>query len=166
VAFEEIRKETKKGAMPFKMEKFINGMLEIDPKLDYGTKRGKGAGIIKRLDAHKSNRASGGTEFWKLDQNAIDVMEMSGGKLVAREPVGGVTSELFDQLQKLYGNINGYKSDDHKAVVEEICGLFDIFSVLGLPKPSPDYDQMRVKGRMIEFFSILKEREIWEALEA
>jgi len=165
VAFEEIRKETNKGVLPFKMEKFVGGMLEINPTSVYGPKRGKGKDIIERLSRHPLNRANGGNEFWELDQNALDVMTMAEGKLVAREPQGGVSSDLFDKLQTLYGKINGYEAEDHDDIVEEICGMFDLFNVLGLPKPTPDYDQMRVKGRLIEFFSILKEREIWEALE-
>ena len=164
MTFEEIRKETKKGAMPWKMEKFVNGVLEINPALDYGPKRGKGKGIIARLNKHQLNRCNGGNEFWELDQNALDVMTMAAGELVAREPTGGISKELDAQLEAMYGKINTYKADEHEALVEEICGMFDLFSIMGTQKPTPDYDQMRVKGRLIEFFGILKEREIWESL--
>ena len=165
VSFEEIRKETKKGAVPWKMEKFKHGFLEVNEKEDYGPKRGKGKGIIARLRKHPSNRENGGIEFWEMDQNAIDVMELADGKLVAREPAGGITKELDIQLEALYEKIAGYDEDKHDAVVEETVAMFELFSVAGVQKPTPDLEPMRVRGRLIEFFGILKEREIWESLD-
>ena len=164
VAFEEIRKETKKGPVPWKMEKFKDNYLEINPEEDYGPKRGKGKGILGRLAQHPANRANGGVQFWEMDQNAVDVMQSIGG-MVAREPSGGIDKKIDAQLEELYKKITGYDAEEHESIVQETCGMFDLFSIGGLPKPTPDYDALRVKGRLIEFFSILKEREIWEALE-
>jgi len=166
VTFEGIRKETRKGVQPWGMEKFVQHSLEIDPEKDYGVKRGKGKDIINRLKTHPANRLNGGIEFWELDQNALDIMNLAEGTLVARAPAGGVSKDLDKQLDVLYKAINGYKKEDHKDIVEVTRGLFDTFTVMGLPKPDPDYDQLRVKGRLIEFFSILKDRDIWEAKAA
>ena len=166
VSFEEIRKETKKGAIPWKMEKFKGGYLEINPEEDYGPKRGKGKGIIARLDKHPANRANGGIQFWRMDQNAIDVMELADGKLVAMEPRGGIKKDLDGQLEALYAKVTGYDDKEHEAIVEEIRGMFDMFSVRGIPRPEVNDDQFKVKGCLIYFFSTLKERGIWEALEA
>jgi len=165
VAFDEVRKETKNGILPFKMEKFVRHILEIDPDKDYGMKRGKGKDILKRLRTHNGNAANGGNVFWEVDQNAIDSMEVMSGKMVAREPDGGITSELFDQLQDLHGAIEKYDKDMHELLVDEACLMFELFSVKGLPKPEKTYDQLRFKARLVEFFSILKERKIWEPLE-
>ena len=166
VAFEEIRKETKDGYHTWKLEKFVRSRLEIESGKDYGPKRGKGAGIIKRLRKHIGNRSNNGTVFWEVDRNALDVMDLTAGKLVAREPSGGVDNALDKRLEALYEAIKGYDSDAHGDVVKETCDMFDLFTVMGLPKPEEDYDSMRLKARLIEFFSILKEREIWEALES
>lgn len=166
VAFEEIRKTGMRGeAVPWKMEKFVNNSLTIKSDADYGTKRGKGSGIIKRLRFHSGNRVKGGNVFWEMDQNAVDVMEMVGGKLIAREPTGGITKELNKDLEKMYGYINGYDVNKHDEITEELINMFDLFNVMGIPKPEVNYDHMRVKGRLIEFFGILKEREIWEPLD-
>ena len=162
VTFEGIRKETRKGVLPWGMEKFAQNSLEIDPKKDYGPKRGKGKAIIERLNSHPSNRENGGVEFWKMDQNALDIMDLAEGSLVARKPAGGISKEIDQQLKGLFKAINGYKAEDHNDIVEVTRSLFETFTVMGLPKPEPDYDQLRVKGRLIEFFSILREREIWE----
>ena len=166
VSFEEIRKETKKGAIPWKMEKFKSNMLEINPAEDYGPKRGKGSGIIKRLDSHIANRANGGSEFWRMDQNAIDMMDLTEGTIIAREPVGGIKKDLDKKLEALYSKISGYDAGEHKDVVNEARNMFDLFNVMGLPKPVLEDDSMKVKGMLIMLFSTLKEREIWEALEA
>lgn len=162
VSFDEVAKESKNGIMSYRPEHFKNGRLEIVPDKDYGSRRGMGKDILKRLANHPSNRSNGGTYFWEVDQNALDVMEMQDGKLVAREPAGGITKELNKQLEELYLAIDGYNGDVHELMVEETCLMFDMFSVKGIPKPDKSYDQLRVRARLVDFFAILRERDIWE----
>jgi len=162
VPFEELYKQSTNGIMSYKPEYFKNGRLEIHPERDYGTRRGLGKDIIKRLNKQKGNRCNGGMDFWEVDQNALDVMEMAEGKLVAREPAGGISKELSKQLEELHLSLDGYDASVHDLVVEEVCLMFDTFSVKGIPKPEKSYDQLRVRARLVEFFEILKERDIWE----
>jgi hypothetical protein len=165
VAFEEIRKEYKGNPVPWQMEKFANARLEIDPRKDYGSKRGMGHQIIKRLRNHRGNRSKGGDIFYELDQNTVDVMQIKSGMLVARDPKGGIPPALDKKLEKFYGYIDDYPEDEHDQIIDEIGDLFDMFSVMGIEKPKKSFGKIRVKGRLIEFFGILEEREIWEPLE-
>lgn len=165
VSFDGIYKSSKDGQMSFKPVHIRNNTLEIDPSKDYGHRNGKGSDIIKRLRTHPANRANSGNLFWELDDNTLDTMEFASGKLVAREPAGGITSELYDQLNELYGVTSGYDKKDHEILVEETRNLFDMFSVMGLPKPEVSYDQKRFIARLVEFFAILKERAIFEPIE-
>jgi hypothetical protein len=165
IAFDGIAKESKHGVLPYRAEKFKDGKLWINPDEDYGDRKGLGREIIKRMESHPQNRSNGGNLFYKVDQNARDVMEFEQGTLVAREPSGGITKSLQTQLEELYRAIDGYDKEAHDILVDEIGVVFDTFSVKGLLKPQKDYDQLRVRARLIDFFGILKERDIWEPPE-
>jgi hypothetical protein len=162
VAFDGIAKESRHGILPYKPEHFKNGKLVIQPNKDYGNRRGLGRDIIKRMDDHPKNRENNGTLFYKVDQNAMDVIEYQMGTLVAREPSGGVTKAIQKQLSELYKAAQeGYEKSQHDIMVDEIGVVFDMFSVKGILKPEKTHDQMRVRSRLIEFFAVLEERDIW-----
>jgi hypothetical protein len=162
VSFEEIRKEDKHGPATWGLEKFISNTLKIHPADYYGVKRGKGIDIIRRLRSHKLNKANGGSEFWELSKESKDSMELAEGKIVARSPEIGITSEVSKRLVKLHGYISNYPKENNIKIVEELRDLFEIFSVKGLQKPEESFDSTRVWSRLIEFFSVLKERNIWD----
>jgi len=163
IAFDGIAKESKNGILPFRAEKFKDGQLLISPLKDYGDRKGLGKDIIKRLDGHPNNRANGGNLFYKVDQNARDVMDFQQGTLVAREPSGGITKALNTQLNELYkAAVEGYDKSSQDILVDEIGIIFDTFSIRGILKPEKSHDQMRIRARLTEFFSVLAEREIWE----
>lgn len=163
VGFDGVAKESKFGIISYKPEHFKEGKLYIDPNKDYGNRRGIGSDIIKRMEEHPQNRKNGGNLFYQVDQNARDVMEFQQGTLVAREPSGGITKALEKQLNELYkAAYEGYNSEMHDILVDEIRVVFETFSVKGILSPERTLDQMRVKARLIEFFGVLKERDIWE----
>lgn len=163
VGFDGVAKESRHGILPYKPEHFKEGRLVIYPDKDYGNRRGKGKDIIKRLEDHPKNRVNGGTLFYQVDQNAMDVMEYQQGTLVAREPSGGMTKSLRTQLAELYKVAHeGYDKSSHDLLIDEISVIFDTFSVKGILKPETSHDQMRVRARLTEFFAVLEEREIWE----
>lgn len=166
VGFDGVYKESRLGVLSFKPEHFKHGDLEIDPNKDYGHRRGLGNDIIKRMDGHPANYANGGNVFYKVDQNALDVMEYQQGTIVARSPSNGITKAINTQLGELHNAmIDGYDKDAHDLLVEEIGLIFDTFSVMGILKPEKSHDQMRVRARLTEFFATLKERNIWEPPE-
>lgn len=165
VSFKEKRMDTRHGALPYRPARFKDGLYEINPTMDYGEEYGTGEFRINLLRSHKGNRVNGGNQFYELDQNAIDVMEMSEGKLVAREPQGGITPKIDSDLKRLQGYIKDYDKGKHHMIVQELKSYFDVFSIRGVNKPDLEMDNLRVQGRLIEFFGILKERKIWPTAE-
>lgn len=163
VAFDGVAKESRHGILPFKPIHFKEGKLLIDPEKDYGNRKGLGKDIIERLEEHPQNRINGGNLFYKVDQNARDVMEYQMGTLVARVPSGGITKSLSGQLNEMHkAMLDGYGKESHDLLVEEVGVIFETFSVKGILPPEKSHDQMRVRARLTEFFAILEEREIWE----
>lgn len=162
VGFDGVARESKNGILPFKPEHFKDGDLMLYPERDYGNRRGLGREIIQRMDLHPENRANGGNRFYKLDQNAKDIIEIQDGKLIAREPAGGITKAIETQLGELHKvMLEGYDKNAHEILVDEIGVVFDTFSIKGILKPEKGHDQMRIRARLTEFFAVLEEREIW-----
>lgn len=132
---------------------FIDGWIKLDDKKDKE--------IIDILDSHPGNVRNGGKSFKKMKSDIMALRALEQGKTFASMPDDGLIDSDIVALEYLNKLPASLPPNTMKKAVPMAVAIHTRFGLVGVPIPTADITQKRLRARIVEIVETIKEQGIW-----